>query len=175
MAKDPAFLFYSQDFFVGTFSMTDEQVGKYIRLLCLQHSKNELEMKDMLNICQTYDKHVFGKFFKTTRETYYNKRLRETMEKRRKYSESRRKNRLSQSYVKHMENENENENVTINIEDINNYIIEKELNIDGEYYLNSRTESKWIKANNKPVLNWKLDIQNAAKSGKWPTKPVRLT
>jgi len=59
--------------------------------------------------------------------------------------------------------------------DVNDFIKEKELNIDGEYYLNSRTESKWIKVNNRPVLNWKLDIQNAAKSGKWPTKPVRLT
>ena len=42
MAKDPAFLFYSNDFLTGTYTMTDEQVGKYIRLLCLQHQKGEL-------------------------------------------------------------------------------------------------------------------------------------
>ena len=106
MAKDPAILFYTQDFFVGTFSMTNEQVGKYIRLLCLQHQKNELEMNDMLNICQTYDRHVFSKFFKTTRGTFYNKRLRETMEKRKMYSLSRRNNRLSSVMSTHMENEN---------------------------------------------------------------------
>ena len=29
MAKDPAFLFYSTDFFMGTIDMTDEQVGQY--------------------------------------------------------------------------------------------------------------------------------------------------
>jgi hypothetical protein len=37
MAKDPAILFYTQDFLVGTMMMSDEQVGKYIRLLCAQH------------------------------------------------------------------------------------------------------------------------------------------
>lgn len=40
--KDPAFLFYSQDFYTGTVFMTDEQVGKFIRLLCLQHQTGHL-------------------------------------------------------------------------------------------------------------------------------------
>ena len=39
MSKDPAILFYTQDFLVGTMMMSDEQVGQYIRLLCLQHQK----------------------------------------------------------------------------------------------------------------------------------------
>ncbi len=39
MAKDPAFLFYSSDFYMGTVGMTDAQVGQYIRLMCLQHQK----------------------------------------------------------------------------------------------------------------------------------------
>jgi len=30
--------------------MTDEQVGKYIRLLCLQHQKGYLTEKDMISI-----------------------------------------------------------------------------------------------------------------------------
>ena len=42
MAKDPAFLFYPSDFLTGTMFMTDEQVGKYIRLLCAQHQKGHL-------------------------------------------------------------------------------------------------------------------------------------
>lgn len=50
MAKDPAFLFYSNDFLSGTFLLSDEQVGKYIRLLCIQHQKGILTKKDMLNI-----------------------------------------------------------------------------------------------------------------------------
>ena len=40
--KDPAFLFYSSDFLTGTMFFTDEQVGKYIRLLCAQHQKGQI-------------------------------------------------------------------------------------------------------------------------------------
>ena len=46
MSKDPAVLFYTSDFLSGTFTMTNEQVGKYIRLLCLQHQKGRLTEKD---------------------------------------------------------------------------------------------------------------------------------
>ena len=119
MAKDPAFLFYSQDFLTGTYTMTDEQVGKYIRLLCLQHQKGHLSEKDMLKICSGYDEDIFCKFKKTD-EGFYNERLKTEAEKRSAFAESRRNNRkkkenqdinnISKSYDKHMENENENEN-----------------------------------------------------------------
>ena len=134
MAKDPAFLFYSNDFLSGTFTMSNEQIGKYIRLLCLQHQKGSLSEKDMLNICKTYDEDIYCKF-ETKDGKYINQRLYDEATKRRLYSESRRKNResansnekidntdkdknnISLSYVQHMENENENRNV-IEIEDI---------------------------------------------------------
>jgi len=58
MAKDPAVLFYTSDFLSGTFTMTDEQVGKYMRLLCIQHQKGMLTEQDMLSICKAYDKHM---------------------------------------------------------------------------------------------------------------------
>jgi hypothetical protein len=119
MAKDPAFLFYSQDFLTGTYLMTDQQVGKYIRLLCLQHQKGMLTEKDMMKICETYDEDIFCKFEKEN-GLFYNKRLKFEAEKRSAYAESRRKNRekviikdmnnISKTYVPHMENENENEN-----------------------------------------------------------------
>jgi predicted HicB family RNase H-like nuclease len=123
MAKDPAFLFYSSDFLTGTMTMTNEQVGKYIRLLCLQHQRTELSEKDMLNICTSYDEDIFSKFEKTA-TGFFNVRLREEIEKRKAYTESRRKNRLdktkehmlntSLTYDKHMENENENKDEVIN-------------------------------------------------------------
>ena len=107
MAKDPALLFYTNDFLAGTFTMTDEQVGKYIRLLCLQHQKYELTKKDMMNICKTYDKDIFDKF-KLENGVYYNLRLRKEAERRKAYSDSRRKNRESEkTYDKHMETETE--------------------------------------------------------------------
>ena len=50
MAKDPAVLFYTSDFLSSTFTMSDEQVGRYIRLLCIQHQKGKLADKDLKNI-----------------------------------------------------------------------------------------------------------------------------
>ena len=64
MSKDPAVLFYTSDFLTGTMTMTNDQVGMYIRLLCLQHQKNFLSEKDMLSICKSYDEDVFSKFEK---------------------------------------------------------------------------------------------------------------
>lgn len=131
MHKDPAFLFYSSDFLSGTFTMSNEQIGKYIRLLCIQHQKGVLYEKDMLNICGTYDEDIYCKF-KKENNVYYNERLRFEAERRKNYAESRRNNRkkaentiknnndkinTSKSYDEHMETETENinENITIDL------------------------------------------------------------
>jgi len=117
--KDPAVLFYTSDFLTGTMTMTDEQVGKYIRLLCLQHQKKRLSEKDMLHICKSYDEDIWCKFARDD-AGYYNERMAAEADKRRNYAESRRNNRkkkdmsnISKTYVHHMENENENENVIV--------------------------------------------------------------
>ena len=128
--KDPAILFYTADFITGTLTMTDEQRGKYIILLCLQHQKGYLTEKDMLNICKTYDEDIFSKF--TVQDgKYYNERMKNEAEKRKKYSESRRNNRMNkdsddnkennicESYVNHMENRNRNIIIDINSNNIN--------------------------------------------------------
>ncbi|KKP74706.1 MAG: hypothetical protein UR73_C0037G0015 [candidate division WS6 bacterium GW2011_GWF1_35_23] len=138
MAKDPAFLLYSSDFLTGIMFMSDEQVGKYIKLLCAQHQKGMLAEEDMLNICKTYDKKIFEKFKKTQDGLYYNERLSVEVERRKSYSESRRNNRnskkskehmsnISSTYVKHMET------VTIN----------KDINIDG--ITDEQMQTLWIK------------------------------
>lgn len=125
--KDPAFLFYSNDFLSGTMLMTDEETGQYIKLLCLQHQKGHLKEKDMLNICKSYNEEIFSKFKKDKDENYYNERLEYEVNKRKAYSESRRNNRrkketyekdmknICNSYEEHMENENVNENINKNI------------------------------------------------------------
>ncbi len=135
MSKDPAVLFYTSDFISGTITMTDEQRGKYILLLCLQHQKGHLTENDMLNICKTYDKDIWSKFYEEDGK-FYNERMRVEATKRAQYSESRRINRLNKqkeknispiickSYVKHMENENENVIIDSNI--IDSSIIKKE-------------------------------------------------
>ena len=120
--KDPAFLFYSSDFISGTMLMTDEEIGQYIKLLCLQHQKGHLKEKDMLNICKTYNEDIFSKFKIDEEGNYYNERLEYEVNKRKAYSESRRNNRkkkeiyeedmknICNSYEEHMENENININ-----------------------------------------------------------------
>ena len=124
--KDPAFLFYSSDFLSGTMLMTDEEIGQYIKLLCLQHQKGHLKEKDMLNICKTYNEDIFSKFKKDEEGNYYNERLEYEANKRKAYSESRRNNRkkketyekdmknICNSYEQHMGNANENRNRNIN-------------------------------------------------------------
>ena len=174
MAKDPAVLFYTQDFIAGTLTMSNEHRGMYITLLCLQHQKGVLSEKDMLSICGTYVKDVFEKFTKDKQGNYFNKRMKEEAEKRKAYSESRRKNRekskkkedvknISVSYVQHMENENEDVNVNskkeVAIKKVGEQhleILSKEHNLDlnylrtqlavaDEYYQEKNTEITYAK------------------------------
>lgn len=122
--KDPAILFYTSDFLTGTLTMDNEQVGKYIRLLCLQHQKTRLTEKDMLKICGKQDNEIWSKF-NQDKKGYFNKRMDEEIKRRRNYSESRRRNRagkkkeymnkICETYVNHMETETEIENLNINI------------------------------------------------------------
>ena len=132
MAKDPAVLFYTSDFLSGTFTMDNEQVGKYIRLLCLQHQKGKLSEKDMLSICKAYDSEIWDKF-KFDDGLYYNDRMYNETIRRQKFSESRRNNAkspkkesTSEAYAKHMETETENRTITIN----------EDINIDFEWFWN---------------------------------------
>ena len=113
MSKDPAVLFYTSDFLSGTFTMTNEQVGKYIRLLCLQHQKGKLTEKDMLSICSAYDVDI-GDKFKIEDGVFINERMHNEAVRRQKFSESRRNNAkspkndsTSKAYALHMETETE--------------------------------------------------------------------
>lgn len=139
MAKDPAFLFYSADFMMGTALMSETEVGQYIRILCHMHQSGRLSMEDMLNICPHISSRVVGKLMKDDQNRYYSVRLEEEVEKRKKYSESRKKNRLNKtcksydntyvkSYVDGMSTHMENENIN----SINNKI--KESKFIGDYY-----------------------------------------
>ncbi len=92
MAKDPAVLFYTADFLVGTMTMSHEQVGKYIRLLCLQHQKGHLPEKEMLNVCHDRDDEIFGKFEIDDDGLYYNERMDWEIAKRSKSADASREN-----------------------------------------------------------------------------------
>lgn len=189
MAKDPAVLFYTSDFLTGTGLLSDEQVGKYIRLLCYQHQKGILSERDMLNICKSYDEDIWSKFVKSE-EGYYNQRMKEEADKRRNYTESRRQNKLKanknkdilnicSSYEQHMENANENININDNI-NINNKgkrFIKPELFVIQNYFeemgnLNEAEgffnyyESNGWKVGKNPMKDWKAASRNWIKNSK---------
>ena len=120
MAKDPAFLFYTSDFLSGTMLMTDEQVGKYIRIMCYEHQNGRLSEEDMLKMCKSYDKDIYKHFKIDENGLYFNIKLEKESNRRIAYSESRSENRASKkgthdkdmlntckSYVQHMETETE--------------------------------------------------------------------
>lgn len=82
MAKDPAFLFYSKDFYEGTRTMLPEERACYIDLLIYQHQNNgliPLDLRRVLLYCngidmQTLEATLKAKF-KKTEKGYTNEKL----------------------------------------------------------------------------------------------------
>src|SRR3990172_41614 len=114
MAKDPAFLFYPGDYLRDTQCLSEPAQVAYDRIMC----------EHMRNICITQAQlDFFTKRLNADQKTeimmilapvkggFQISWVAESIEKRRNYSDSRRKNRegkgkkISKSYVSHMENE----------------------------------------------------------------------
>ena len=128
MAKDPAVLFYTSDFLVGTYSFNDAQTGQYIRLLCLQHQQGHLPKDVVMDVLHgNEDMKIISKFKVDADGLYYNERMDSEAARRRAYAKSRSENRtkkpasytheehmkqISKSYVPHME--------TVTVTDTNN-------------------------------------------------------
>lgn len=127
MAKDPALLFYTSDFLTGTMLMNDQQVGKYIRTMCLMHqSKGKLDRASFDAF--VIDPLVRSKFEIGDKEVTNNRLLFE-MQRRQLFCESRRISRshgkqrtsdVRESYVERMETETANETITTNTTILNN-------------------------------------------------------
>ena len=86
--KDPAFLFYPESFLVGVMDMTDEEVGQYIKLMCRQHQKGHLPTA----VIEKASDAVREKFVQDADGRWYNERLELEIQKRAKWTASRRKN-----------------------------------------------------------------------------------
>jgi uncharacterized protein YdaU (DUF1376 family)/uncharacterized protein YggL (DUF469 family) len=94
MAKDPAFLFYPSDFLTGVTFLTDEEVGKYIRLLCLMHQHGRLDEESISKAIGLVSVKLRSKFSIDENGLWFNARLESETEKRAKFTESRRNNGL---------------------------------------------------------------------------------
>ena len=129
--KDPAVLFYTGDFLADTTLWTYEELGMYIKLLCIQHLNGGIKECDLLQVCGDKER-VLEKFKMLEDGLYYNDRMLEETNSRANYVLSRHENGakggrpkkptqnhmvLSRlTYAKptqnHMGNENENINIS---------------------------------------------------------------
>jgi uncharacterized protein YdaU (DUF1376 family) len=92
--RAPAFQFYADDFLAGTMTMTNEERGAYISLLCLQWSKGSVTELDIQRICLGMPTHCQGicqsKFQLGDDGHYRNQRLEVERSKQRERSEKQR-------------------------------------------------------------------------------------
>lgn len=166
MGKDPAVLFYTGDFLVGTMKMNYAQKGKYIQLLCLQHQDGHLSEDDMLSVCGDYDEKIFSKFAKDENGRYYNERMETESVKRRRFVESRQRNlikadketqvdnhkelhmdtHMESRKADHTEARMENENINENINDIKDIIDYLNIALNTKYRYTTKSIQTHIRA-----------------------------
>ena len=92
MAKDPAFLFYSQDFIVGTLTMTFEDKGKYITILAMMHQQGRMTEETIRILVGNISDNLKLKFLVDKNNQWFNSRLETETEKRNLFVDSRRIN-----------------------------------------------------------------------------------
>ena len=125
MAKDPAFLFYPGDWLGGTMGMTFEEKGAYLELLLFQFNNGKFTIasaKLVLSICSASAFEKVIQKFDTDGKYYWKQKLHDEIERRKKFTESRRNNAKSnksyqknkKAYAKHMETETETVTITNN-------------------------------------------------------------
>lgn len=126
MADDPGFLFYPGDYLRDTQNLSEKTQVAYDRIMC-EHMRNicitQSQLKFFTKRLSPEEIDELKMVLVKNSKGFCIKWVAESIEKRRNYSESRRKNRkgkndlsdknnqiISESYVPHMDNENEIEN-----------------------------------------------------------------
>lgn len=126
MSKDPAFLFYPNDYLGGTMGMTFEEKGAYIELLMLQFNRGHMTSHMIGQTVGQLWVTLKDKFIKDSDGLFFNVRLEEEQNKRKSFTDSRKNNKKGNNQYKkqtghmtsHMGNENENENIIVNTKEI---------------------------------------------------------
>jgi len=98
MAKDPAFLFYPNDWIGGTMGMTFEEKGAYMDVLMMQFNRGHMTLDMIGHVIghtkgQVLDK-ILSKLKKDQDGLYYNERLEIEKNKRKSFVDSRLNNKL---------------------------------------------------------------------------------
>lgn len=138
MAKDPAFLFYTNDFLSGIQDLTFEERGQYITLLCLQHQKGHLSDKLINLSVGNAAVDVMAKFRQDSAGLWFNARLDLEIEKRRAHGEKQ-KERAIEGWKKRKGEAKPSQTVSpgnaaaLPLEDVNENVIEDKNNNKKEY------------------------------------------
>jgi len=189
MAKDPAFLFYSNDFLTGVSDLTFEERGQYITLLALQHQKGHLTEKIIKITVPNVSSDVLSKFSIDDEGNYFNKRLELEAKKRSEHSRKQ-KERALKGWEKRkresqtdatadatalpLENVNENKDVIKSnkgvppFEEFLEYALDNKPNVDQEAVklkYESWKVNGWKTGGKSPrkIKNWKSTLLNTLK------------
>lgn len=105
MAKDPAVLFYTQDFLVGSSLFTPVQKGHYITLLCYQQQSETgslplEQVKVLMGKDFTKQWPAIQVKFKEDKNGFYNERMRKEINRRKQHSEKQ-KERVSERWKRY--------------------------------------------------------------------------
>jgi len=92
MGKDPAFLFYPNDYLGGTMGWTFEEKGAYIELLMMQFNRGHMTSHMVGQVVGQLWVKIQDKFVIDDNGLYYNERLEEEKKKRSLYTSSRKNN-----------------------------------------------------------------------------------
>lgn len=134
MSKDPAFLFYPNDYLGGTMGFSFEQHGAYLMLLIYQFNNGPFSVEKACEIIGPILFESIRHKFDEKKGCICNARLMQEISKRKVFSESRRKNAekrwnstkndasasqvhsICNATAMHMGNENENRNISLSEE-----------------------------------------------------------
>ncbi len=132
MGKNPAVLFYPNDFIASTALWSDAETGLYIRLLCYQHINGGIQPEDFEQLCGDC-RRVRAKFVQHDDGLYYNERMLTETNKRRAYVQSRLENGEKGGRPKnHMDNHMDNHMGNRNINSNNIPILESNTSLEEE-------------------------------------------
>jgi uncharacterized protein YdaU (DUF1376 family) len=167
MSKDPAFLFYPNDYIGGTMGMTFEEKGAYMELLMLQFNRGHMTTHMIgQTVGQTWVK-IQDKFIKDADGLWYNERLDLEKERRKTFTESRRnnvsgKNQHTKKKEKevghmttHMTGHMENVNINVNTKDLFINNIKEYQEILGDSF--TEFVEYWCEPNKNGKLRYELE------------------
>jgi uncharacterized protein YdaU (DUF1376 family) len=167
MSKDPAFLFYPNDYIGGTMGMTFEEKGAYMELLMLQFNRGHMTTHMIgQTVGQIWVK-IQDKFVKDADGLWYNERLDMEKERRKTFTESRRnnvsgKNQHTKNKEKeighmttHMTGHMENVNINVNTKDLFINNIKEYEEILGESF--TEFVEYWCEPNKNGKLRYELE------------------